>query len=86
MPGMEDALLLPGPSDRGDATTLKGNLRLHSGEERPADAQSTEARRPCSHVGRVTKEDENNGGKYPGNREALDHLEFYSNRQGRIRT
>lgn len=53
---------------------------------KPAEARGAEARKGLlPHVGRVTQ-DENNGGKYPGNREVLDHLEFYSDRQGRVRT
>ena len=44
-------------------------------------------KRPSSHMwGVLPKKIKITGEKYPGNREALDHLEFYSNRQGEIRT
>lgn len=54
---------------------------------KPTEARGTGAGEGrLLHVGRVTEEEENSGGKYPGNRDVLDHLEFYSDRQRRVRT
>lgn len=62
--GKEAALLLPGPCE-GNAAAPKGQSRRHSEEESPAEAPSLSAEAQKGlfpHVGRVTKEDGNNGG------------------------